>query len=257
MILLRATLFNIIFYGANALACIVCLPGLLLSREGAFVIIRSYVRSIHFLEKYILGLDYEVRGLEHLPKDGSFIVAAKHESAYETFKLHILFDDPAVVLKQELLRIPLWGKFLQRIHPIAIDRSKGRMASQQVIDGAQRVAKEGRPIIIFPQGTRVYTWQTVKDRPYKSGAMRMYAATDMPIIPLALNSGVYWPRKGWIKRPGKVIFEFLPPIPQGRDPETIMPELESRLEGASKALEHEAYATYKYLPAPKEQEQSA
>ena len=255
MIFLRSTLFNIITYGAIAVACILCLPGLLLPREGAFVIIRAYVRSIHFLEKYIIGLDYEVRGLENLPKEGSYIVAAKHQSHYETHKLHILFEDPAIVLKKELLDIPLWGRFLQRIHPIAIDRSKGRSAGQQVVDGAKRVEKENRPIVIFPQGTRVFPWQTTKERPYKSGAARMYAATNMPIIPMALNSGLFWPRHSWIKRPGKVIFEFLPPIPPGKDADEVMKELEARLESASRALEEEALAENKYLLNPRPAEQ--
>lgn len=256
MIFLRSTIFNLIMYGATAIACIFCLPGLLLPRKGAFAIVYAYVHTIHFLEKHILGLDYEVRGLEHLPKDGSFIVAAKHQSPYETFKLHILFADPAVVLKQELLKIPLWGWFLSRIHPIAIDRSNGRRASQQVIDGAKRVAQENRPIIIFPQGTRVYPWQTPKDKPYKNGAGRMYEATGMPIVPLALNTGLFWPRTSWVKRPGKVIFEFLPPILPGKTAAAVTKELEERIESASNALEAESRAANKLLPPPQAKEQA-
>lgn len=249
MIFLRSTAFNIVCYGATAIACVLCLPGLLLPHKGAFAIIHTYVNTIHWLEKHILGLDYEVRGREHLPKQGSYIVAAKHQSPYETFKLHILFDDPAVVLKKELLRIPLWGWFLSRIRPIAIDRGQGRQASQQVVEGAKRVKNEDRAIVIFPQGTRVYTWQTTKDKPYKNGAARMYEATGMPIIPLALNSGVFWPRTSWVKRPGKVIFEFLPPIPPGKPTQEVMQELETRLESASKTLENEALAAHNYPPA--------
>mgnify|MGYP002713172214 FL=1 len=256
MIFVRSTLFNLVFYGATALACFLCLPGLLLSRKGTFVIIRAYIGSIQFLEKYILGLDYEVRGRENLPTQGSYIVAAKHQSPYETLKLHALFEDPAIVLKKELLNIPVWGRFLQRIRPIAIDRSQGRAAGKRVVEGAQKVEKENRPIVIFPQGTRVYPWQTAKDKPYKSGVMRMYAATSMPIVPMALNSGLFWPRHSWNKRPGKVIFEFLSPIPPGQNPETIMSDLENRIESASKALEHEAIAQNKHLSlhVPKERE---
>lgn len=207
--------------------------------RGTLAFIRAYVGSIHLLEKYVLGLDYEVRGLENLPPHGSYIVAAKHESPYETFKLHLLFDDPAIVLKKELLSIPLWGRFLARCRPIAIDRSRGRQAARQIIEGAKRVEKENRPIVIFPQGTRVYVWQTTKEKPYKPGIVRMYRETAMPVVPLALNSGLFWPRRSWLKRPGKVIFEFLPPIPPGEDPDALLPLLESRLETACKALEAE------------------
>lgn len=247
MIFLRSTLFNLAFFSATAVLCLVCLPGLLLPRKGAVLIIRTFVRTVHFLEKYLMGLDYEVRGIEHLPKEGAYIVAAKHQSPYETMKLHLLFDFPAVVLKKELLNIPLWGKFLAKSEPIAIDRSQGREAMQQVIDGALAVEKQGRPIVIFPQGTRVYPWQTTQDKPYKPGVIRMYKATNMPIVPLALNSGLFWPRQSWIKRPGKVIFEFLPPIRQGEDPDTLLKILEERLESATHALQDEALTTNKYL----------
>jgi len=247
MIFLRSTLFNIAFYVVTAMLCVVCLPGLLLPRKGAVIIIRTFVKTVYFLEKNIMGLDYEVRGLEHIPKEGAFIVAAKHQSPYETMKLHILFDFPAVVLKKELLRIPLWGKFLARSEPIAIDRSQGREAMQQVIDGALEVEKQGRPIVIFPQGTRVYPWQTTAEKPYKPGVVRIYKNTHMPIVPLALNTGLFWPRSGWLKRPGKVIFEFLPPISTGQDTDTLLKTLEDRLESATKSLQDEALANNKYL----------
>lgn len=240
MILLRSILFNIAFYGTTALACVLCLPGLLLPTKQAMLIVKFFVGSVHFFEKHLLGLDYEVRGWEHVPKEGAFIVAAKHQSAYETMKLHVLFDYPAVVLKKELLNIPLWGWFLKKSGPIAIDRSQGKQASQQIVDGALEVEKQNRPIIIFPQGTRVLPSHTAQDKPYKNGVVRMYKATNMPIVPMALNSGVFWPRNSFLKKPGKVIFEFLPPIPHGRYPEGVLAELELKLETASKALMDEA-----------------
>ncbi len=239
MTFIRSTLFNLAFYGATAVACVLCLPGLLLQHKGFLVIINAFVTTIYFLEKHILGLDYEVRGLENLPKEGSYIIAAKHQSPYETFKLYLLFEFPAVVLKQELLNIPLWGRFLARSEPIAIDRSRGNRAALQIIDGAKRVEKENRALVIFPQGTRVYPWETTKDKPYKSGVIRMYEATNMPIIPLALNSGMFWPRRSWVKKPGKVIFEFLPPIEPGRKSQGLLKELEENLEKATKDLQEE------------------
>ncbi len=233
---IRSTLFNILLYGVTALMCIACLPGLLLPKKQAMAIVALFVNTVHILEKYILGLDYEVRGMEHLPKEGAYIVAAKHMSPYETFKLNILFDDPAIVLKRELLRIPLWGAFLAKIDPIAIDRSAGKQAMQQIIDGALHVKAQGRPMVIFPQGTRVWPHETPKDKPYKAGIARMQEATELPIIPLALNTGAFWPRHSWIKKPGKVVFEFLPPIMPGKSTAALLAALEETLETHSLAL---------------------
>lgn len=250
MIFLRATLFNIFFYGLTALACVLCLPALFMPRPRAMYVVKAFVHSVYALEKFFIGLDFEIRGKEHLPSEGSFIVAAKHQSPYETMKLHILFHDPSVILKQELLRIPLWGRFLAKSDPIAINRGT-KESAQQIIDGARRMQKQGRPIIIFPQGTRVYTWQTTDDKPYKSGAARMQEATGMTIVPLALNTGVFWPRHSWLKWPGKVVFEFMPPIPPGQASGETMKQLESCLESASKRLEQEALNINPRIPCQK------
>jgi 1-acyl-sn-glycerol-3-phosphate acyltransferase len=251
MLFIKSTIFNIIFYMATAVACILCLPGLLLPKEKAMYIVSCFVNSIYFLEKHILGLDFEVKGSENLPKDGAFLVAAKHQSPYETFKLHIIFNDPAIILKRELLKIPLWGKFLAKTEPIAIDRSQGKKSMLQIVDGAKKIKEQGRPIVIFPQGTRVYTWQTTKDKPYKSGVARIHAETEMPIIPMALNTGSFWPRTSWIKHGGKITFEFLEPVKEKNDIQLIMKDLETRLEARSNELCKQAEAEYN-LPAIEE-----
>ncbi len=236
MIFLRATLFNILFFLLNATLSIVCIPTLFMNREAAFRQIGFYVRSIYWLERHVLGLDYEVRGREHLPSSGPYIIAAKHLSAYETFKLHILWKDPAVILKRELIRIPLWGRYLARSEPIAIDRKNARESLRQIIDGARQVRDQKRVLVIFPQGTRVWPDDTPAEKPYRAGIAQIQHATGMPIIPLALNSGCFWPRKGWIKKPGIVVFEFLPPVPDGLNGKQVMDDLESRIEAASKEL---------------------
>ncbi len=236
MIWLRSTLFNLCFFGYHLIACIVCIPFLFTPRDTTLAMIRAYLRIIDWMERVIMGIHYEVRGLENLPKEGAYLVAAKHQSPYETFKLHLLFDDPAIVLKKELLSIPIWGRFLSRIDPIAIDRSQGKEAMSQIMEGAHHVKQQGRPIIIFPQGTRVYTHQTPKDRPYKAGVARIQEDTGLPIIPLALNTGAFWPRSGWMKKPGKVVFEFLPAIQPGKGVAETMKELEDTLEKTSNKL---------------------
>lgn len=235
-IFIRSTLFNLAFYGTTALMCIACLPGLLLPKAQAMTIVHSFVSVVHFLEKHILKLDYEIRGAEHLPAHGPYIIAAKHYSPYETFKLHLLFDDPAIILKKELLRIPLWGAFLKKIEPIAIDRSAGKAAMKQVVEGSLAVKEQARPIVIFPQGTRVWPNQTAKDKPYKAGIARIQEATQLPIIPLAMNTGAFWPRHSWIKKPGTIVFEYLPPIMPGQETGPLLTQLEHALENKSHQL---------------------
>jgi 1-acyl-sn-glycerol-3-phosphate acyltransferase len=235
MIFLKSTVFNLCFFGVTAIACILCLPGLLLPKKQAMCLVYAFVGWVYFFERTILGLNYEVKGIENIPTSGSFIVAAKHQSAYETLKLHKLFKDPAIVLKKELLNIPLWGAFLAKIDPIAIDRSQGKSAIKQIIEGAIKVKSQGRPIIIFPQGTRVQSNQSTKEKPYKVGVAKIHKETNMPIIPLALNSGLYWPKNSWLKKGGTVVFEFLPPIHSDNISE-LMTTLEETLENKSKEL---------------------
>tara|TARA_B100002019_G_C21186441_1_gene556479 strand:+ start:49 stop:786 length:738 start_codon:yes stop_codon:yes gene_type:complete len=242
MILIRSTLFNILFFLFTAIACIVCIPFAFSSHKTILKIVHAYLKGIYALEKNILNLDYEVRGIEHLPTDGAFLVAAKHQSTYETFKLHFLFSDPAIILKKELLSIPIWGAFLKRIEPVAINRSDRKEATEKVIEGAHRVQEQGRPLIIFPQGTRVKLEHTISEKPYKQGIARMQKATGMPIIPLALNTAKYWPRSKWCKHPGIVVFEFLPPIQPGKDIKDVMNELETNIEHHSIRLCDEAEA---------------
>ena len=210
--IIRSTIFNICFYVLTGVACVALLPTLLLPRKAFLAVVYGFVHTATFLEKYILGLTYEIRGQEHIPKNSSYIVAAKHQSAYETLKLHILFGDPAIVLKKELLKIPLWGKYLSKSDVIAIDRSSPKLAIKSLQNGAKHVKEQGRPIVIFPQGTRVAVEVSAQEKPYKIGIMRIQEATDIPIIPMALNTGVFYPRHKWCKKPGRVIFEFLPPI---------------------------------------------
>ena len=237
---IRSILYNIGFYGLTATACVLCLPALLLPRKHAMWVVDLFIYTNYFLEKYVLGLRYEVRGVEHLPAHGSYIVAAKHQSAYETMKLHILFKDPAIILKKELLSIPIWGWYLKKSDVIAIDRSSREAATKSIQEGAIHMKEEGRPIVIFPQGTRVKVDATPKEKPYKIGVARIQEATGLPIIPLAMNSGMYWPRNSFFKSKGTVVFEFLKPIEPGIERGKLIAKLEKEVEGASNALMEEA-----------------
>ena len=247
MIFIRSLFFNIFFYAFTTLVCLVFLPALLFPRNVILFVTRFYLKGVELIEKYILGLTYEVRGLEFLPKSGTYIVAAKHQSAYETLKLHHLFGDPTIVLKQSLMNIPVFGIFLKKIDVIPIDRSNKEESIHAVIEGAKRMRDNNRPIIIFPQGTRVPVDKTTKEKPYKGGIVKMYTNAEIPIIPLALNSGLFWARNSFIKRPGKVIFEFLSPIEPGLPDKKVMRALEDRIEEKTDTLMQEAKSTYPYL----------
>ncbi len=242
---IRSTLFNLLFYLLTGLSCVILLPTLVLPRNAFFWVVHFFVHCTAFLEKYVLGLRYEVRGLENLPDQGPYIIAAKHQSAYETFKLHILFKDPAIVLKKELLKIPLWGQYLGKSDVIAIDRSTPKDAIKSIQDGANRVAAQGREIIIFPQGTRVKPETTTQEKPYKIGIVRIQEATRLPIIPMALNTGVFYPKKGWCKKPGTVVFEFLPAIPHDptRKSGEVLKEIQTKTEAKTEKLMQEGRAS--------------
>ncbi|PZO88888.1 MAG: 1-acyl-sn-glycerol-3-phosphate acyltransferase [Micavibrio aeruginosavorus] len=235
---IRSVIFNILFYGIWApFICLSLLPTLLMPRAVTLWVAEIFQHGAHVLMKYVLGLDYELRGLEHRPKDGtSYLVAAKHYSAYETLKLFVFFKDPAVILKRELLSVPVFGWYLRKLEVVAIDRGSRTDAMNSLYAGARKVRDQARPITIYPQGTRVAVDATTKEKPYKGGIIKLYKELDIPIYPLATNSGLYWPRNAFWKKSGKVIFEFLPPIQPGLPPEEAMRIMEEAIETASNRL---------------------
>lgn len=231
---MKSVLFISVFYTLTAFACILCMPILLIPNNKVILwSARTYDKAIAAAERAILGLSYEVRG--EIPK-GKVIIAAKHFSAYETFKLHLLFENPAIVLKSDLLKIPIWGWFLARAGAIPIDRAKKANALYKIGNAAKEASENNRPIIIFPQGTRVSIHDTPKDKPYQAGVVRMQTITGAPIVPLATNSGAHWPRNTWRKKGGVVVFEFLEAIPLGLNRHEILSTLSNKLETASNKL---------------------
>ena len=229
---LRSIAFSIAFPLWTGLCCIGLAFGPLLPRKGALQMALLWVRSVAWVERHVLGLHYRVIGRENLPAHGAFIVAAKHQSTFETMKLHLILNDPAIVLKKELLRIPIWGRYLKQTGMIPIDRGAGRRAVGDMLTASEKAKAEGRPIVIFPQGTRIPVG--VK-RSYKSGVVALYQELGLPILPLALNSGLFWPKHG-MKHGGTVTFSFLPAIEPGLEPESALSLLEQRLEAETNRL---------------------
>ena len=238
MIRLRALGFNLAFFAATALLGILGLPMLLAPRRWVMRFGRFWAATVLFLLKAIVGLDGEVRGLGHLPK-GACLIAMKHQSAWDTLILPVLLGDPAVIIKRELFWVPFYGWYAARAGSIAIDRQGGAGTLRRMVAAARRTAAMGRPIVIFPQGTRTAPGEA---RPYQPGVAALYQALDLPLVPAAVNSGLFWGRRSFLKRPGRTVLEFMEPIAPGLPRRELMAELERRIEAGTTALEREARA---------------
>ncbi len=180
----------------------------------------------------ICGLRHRVVGWEHVP-DGGAVFAVKHQSAWDTLIFHVIVDDPIFVLKRELFRVPLVGWYMKKSGAIGIDRSAGFRAIKMMMPEVERAIARGSQVIVFPEGTRTAPGA---HRPYHPGVAGIYLHTGAPLIPVALNSGLFWGRRSFLKYPGEITLEFLPPIPAGLDRKTFMKELESRIETATQRL---------------------
>ena len=232
MTLLRSLLFDCMFYLWTALLSTFALPALLISRRATIWISGLWAIVSLWLLRSIVGLSYEVRGRHNLPK-GAVIVALKHQSTWETIALWILLEDPAIVVKQSLASIPVFGWYMRKGQAIVIDRDAGPKALKPMVAAARLAAADRRPIAIFPEGTRT---PTGAHPAYQSGVAALYTQLGLPIVPVALNSGLFWGRRSFLKRPGTVLVEFLPPIEPRLDRRHVMAELKRRIEDATAML---------------------
>jgi 1-acyl-sn-glycerol-3-phosphate acyltransferase len=228
----RSLVFYAVFYINTALFLILGSPLLLGPRRWAMTALTSHARASLWWMRVICGTRVEVRGRENLPK-GAAIIASKHQSAWDTFGLVPLTRDPAMVMKQELLSLPLYGWFSRKFEMIPVRRDLGPAALRQMTREAADRASQGRDIVIFPEGTR---------RPpgappaYKPGIALLYQMLGIPCVPVALNSGYFWPRHSLMRRPGTIIVEFLPAIPPGLPRADFMALLQDRIETATARL---------------------
>jgi 1-acyl-sn-glycerol-3-phosphate acyltransferase len=197
--------------------------------------VKSWARINLWLLRVICDIRVEFRGLERLPR-GAFLVAAKHQSAWETFALLPLFDDPAFILKRELMWIPIFGWYAARTEMIPVDRGARAQALAKMTERTCLELSRGRQIVIFPEGTRRAPGAEPK---YKYGVAHLYAATGVPCVPIALNSGLLWPRRSFRRYPGTVRVEILDAIPPGLDKKAFMVRLQGAIEGATARLVEE------------------
>lgn len=223
-----------------ALVCVVALVTgpfvLVLPRRFAIGVAEWWCRANLRLLKLIVGIDLEIRGVEHIPT-GAALVAAKHQSALETFGLMPSLRDPAFILKRELTWLPFFGWFLIRMKMIAIDRKAGSEALTRILGQAKLAAADGRQIVIFPEGTR----RKVGEEPrYKHGVGHLYDRLALPCHPVAIDAGVFWPKGTLERRQGRSVIEFLEPIPAGLDRATFNALLRERIESGTRKLVEEA-----------------
>ena len=230
----RSLLFNIGFFSWTALLSALALPITLLLSDGGAIhrLARIWVRGNFALLRVLCRLDYRVTGQEHIPA-GPCIIAAKHQSAWDTMIFEILFDRPSYVLKRELTEIPLFGKAIQLAGNVVVDRSGGSKTLRAMVADARQAVEAGRSIAIFPEGTRTKPGQHLR---YHPGVAALYRELAIPVLPVALNSGLFWGRKHFLKHPGTIQLAFLEPIEPGLDRSAFMAELEQRIEGASMRL---------------------
>lgn len=232
----RSLLFNLAFLFWTVSWGTLCLPMLLLPPPYVAKVARVWVKVMFVLLRWIVGLGMEVKGRENLPA-GSFILASKHQSAWETMAFFAIFHHPAVVLKRELLRIPFFGWHLGRSGQIPIDRGGRLQTLKKMTDAAQAICEQGRPVVVFPEGTRVRPDET---RRYHPGVYAIYEACGVPAVPVALNSGCFWGKGAFLKYPGTVTIAFEPPIAPGLAREAFMDQLKERIEPATAALVSQA-----------------
>ncbi len=236
MTALCSVLFNLVFYAWTALLAIAALPMLLAPRAAVMRFGRWWAGTVLALARTIVGIEYELRGAEHLPAAPA-IIAMKHQSAWDTLAVPALIGDVAIVLKRELLWIPCYGWYARKAGMIPVDRGAGATALKSMVRRARAVVAQGRPIVIFPEGTRTAVGAK---RGYHPGVAALYSQLELPVVPVAVNSGLFWPRRSFLKRPGRIIVEALAPLPPGLERRTFLAELQSRIETATERLVAEA-----------------
>jgi len=241
VIALRCCVFNLAFYLVLFVYLIAAMPTLLMPRGVLIWMVKCWSRTNFWLLRVICNIRMDVAGAEKIPP-GAVLVASKHQSMWETFALMTVLDDPAYVLKRELMWIPFFGWCARKARMIPVDRGAGSQALTRMTENARAEVQRGRQIIIFPEGTRRSPGAEPK---YKFGVAHLYADLGIPCVPVALNSGVFWPRRSFMRFPGTICVEILDPIPPGLDKVEFMNRLQAGIETATARLVTQGQAELK------------
>ena len=227
MTILRSLLFNFFIYTGIILVFLLALPSLFLPPKITLLFGKFLGHYVIFIVRIFLNTKVEFKGIENIPKTEKYFFASAHQSMFETFALQSVLDYPVFILKKELLKIPLFGLYLKKIKSIEIIRGRTTKDNLNFFDKVANIIKnEKRPLLIFPQGTRV----KINDRvPFKKGVGRIYEALNISCVPVALNSGKVWPKQGIVKYPGKITISFLKPIEPGLSRDEFIRSLEIKI----------------------------
>ena len=227
MLFIRSLIFNIFLYVGLILIFILAIPTLILPSKFTIFFGRLSAKYLVFILKIILNTKVKFHGVENLKKVDNFFVASAHQSMFETFALQIPLDGPIFILKKELLNIPLFGWYLRKIGSIAIVRDTTTRENLNFFDKVrERIEISKRPLLIFPQGTRV---KLDEQPPFKKGVGRIYKALNLPCVPVALNTGKVWPKNSFLKYPGDIHISFLEPIMSGKNNEEFVKDIENKI----------------------------
>ena len=231
-IFLRSLVFNVLFYLLLLFWIIVAIPTFVMPRRAILGIAKIWARNNLWLLRVICNIRVEYRGAEKIPQ-GPLIVAAKHQSIWETFALLPFFDQPLYILKRELEWIPFFGWYLIKANMIGVVRSAGGRSLLEMARRAGAEVRRGRQLIIFPEGTR----RPVDAPPrYKTGVSQVYLGCGVTCLPVALKSGLFWPRRTFMRYPGTVVVEFLDPLPPGLSREEFLTQLSAEIEEATNRI---------------------
>jgi 1-acyl-sn-glycerol-3-phosphate acyltransferase len=239
MTTLRSYAYSAAAFLWTTVLAVLYLPLLAMPRRVHRRGVRFWARGLIVLLALICGLRHRILGGENMPKSAA-IIAAKHQSAWETLALSSILERPVFILKKELLRLPLIGWHFRKAGNIPIDRALGAQALRAMVPAAEAAIAAGHQVVVFPEGTRGAVGERLA---YQPGVAALYARIAAPLIPVAHDSGRFWARRSAIKRPGSITIEFLPPMARGLDRRTFMRELETRIETASARLAAQPPAT--------------
>ncbi len=231
-IFLRSLVYNVLFYALLVFWILIAVPTFLMPSHAFMAVARAWARSSIWLMRVICDTKVEYRGVDKIPK-GPLMVASKHQSTWETFALLQFFDAPLFIYKRELAWIPFFGWYLVKARMIGVDRSGGVRSLIEMARRAPREIRSGRQLIIFPEGTRTPVGAAPH---YMSGVAQIYASSGVPCIPVALNSGLFWPRRTFMRYPGTLVVEFLDPLPPGLPRKDFIARIKASIEHATDRL---------------------